>query len=147
MKGIRSLRKIIRTRKRKLNLTLDELTMKGGASRTKFGSIRDFAKQLMEYYGYKKECIVCGYSKEKALEGLTIAGARMLELDDRIGSIEIGKDADFIILSGDPFSVYTHVEQTWIEGVNVFDLSNEKDKAYAVGGYQVYKTVTTHVHD
>ena len=88
-----------------------------------------------------------GMSKSKALEGLTIAGARMLELDDRIGSLEIGKDADFIILSGDPLSVYTHVEQTWIEGVKVYDRSNEKDKAFSVGGYNVYPEATTHIHD
>ncbi|MCW5766716.1 MAG: hypothetical protein KIT68_12165, partial [Phycisphaeraceae bacterium] len=45
------------------------------------------------------------------------------------------KDADFIILSGDPFSVYTKVEQTWVEGVKVFDRSNDKDRLYAEGGF------------
>ncbi len=88
-----------------------------------------------------------GMTKPKALEGLTLAGAKMLELDDRIGSLEKGKDADFIILSGDPLSVYTHVEQTWIEGIKVFDTANAEDKAYAVGGYNVYPEATTHVHD
>ena len=73
-------------------------------------------------------------SREKALEALTLAGARMLDLGDRVGSLEPGKDADFIVLSGDPLSVYTQVEQTWIEGMKVFDLSDPKDRLYALGG-------------
>jgi imidazolonepropionase-like amidohydrolase len=88
-----------------------------------------------------------GMSREKALEGLTLAGARMLDLDHRIGSLEKGKDADFIILSGDPLSVYTKVEQTWVEGINVFDINKPEDKAYAVGGYKVYNDAVHHVHD
>lgn len=79
-----------------------------------------------------------GMSPEKALEGLTIAGAKMLELQDRVGSLEVGKDADFIILSGEPFSVYTRVEQTWVEGNKRFDLSDPEDKKYAVGGFNAY---------
>jgi len=59
----------------------------------------------------------------------------MLDLDDRIGSLQAGKDADFIILSGDPFSVYTRVLETWVEGVKVFDLDDEEDRLVAEGGY------------
>ena len=62
----------------------------------------------------------------------------MLDLDKRVGSLEVGKDADFIILSGDPFSVYTKVLQTWVEGVKRFDRDIATDKAFAVGGYKVY---------
>jgi len=79
-----------------------------------------------------------GMSRQKALEALTIAGARMLDLGSKIGSLEKGKDADFVILSGDPFSVYTHVEQTWVEGLKRFDRSLPADKAFAVGGYKIY---------
>ena len=53
-----------------------------------------------------------GISPEKALYAMTMANAKMLDLDKRIGSLETGKDADFIVLSGDPLSVYTHVLQT-----------------------------------
>jgi imidazolonepropionase-like amidohydrolase len=79
-----------------------------------------------------------GMSRQKALEALTIAGARMLDLGSKIGSLEKGKDADFVLLSGDPFSVYTHVEQTWVEGIKRFDRSIPADKAFAVGGYKIY---------
>jgi imidazolonepropionase-like amidohydrolase len=48
-----------------------------------------------------------GLSRDKALYAMTMAGARMLGLDSRIGSLEAGKDADFLVLSGDPLSVYT----------------------------------------
>jgi imidazolonepropionase-like amidohydrolase len=76
-----------------------------------------------------------GMSREGALAGLTLAGARMLDLDRRIGSLEAGKDADFIVLSGDPLSVDTHVLETWVEGARVFDRSNEEDRLYATGGW------------
>lgn len=89
--------------------------------------------------------IRAGLSREKAIESLTIAGARMLELDYRVGSLEKGKDADFIILSGDPFSVYTKIEETWIDGKKIFDIKDEKDQRYAVGGFRVYPR-NNHIH-
>ena len=76
-----------------------------------------------------------GMSREGALAALTLHGAEMLDLGDRIGSLEVGKDADFILLSGDPLSVYTKVLETWVEGVKVFDRSKPKDLLHAVGGY------------
>ena len=75
-----------------------------------------------------------GLSPEKALYALTMANAKILDLDKRIGSLEAGKDADFIVLSGDPLSVYTHVLQTYIEGKKVFDRTDPKDYLIAVGG-------------
>ena len=78
-----------------------------------------------------------GMSEEAALKGLTIYPAEMLDLGDRIGTLEAGKDADFIVLSGPPFSVYTHVLETWIEGQKVFDRSNPQDLRYATGGFNV----------
>ncbi len=76
-----------------------------------------------------------GMTREGALRALTLAGAEMLDLKERVGSLEAGKDADFIVLSGDPLSVYTKVLETWVEGVRVFDRANPQDRLYAVGGY------------
>jgi len=76
-----------------------------------------------------------GMSRAAALRALTLAGAEMMDLSDRVGSLEAGKDADFVLLGGDPFSVYTKVLETWVEGEKVFDRSDPKDYLYAVGGY------------
>lgn len=88
-----------------------------------------------------------GLAREAALEALTIAGARMMDVADRTGSLEEGKDADFIVLSGDPLSVYTLVEQTWVEGRKVFDRSDPEDRAFATGGYGVYRGAAAHTHE
>ena len=88
-----------------------------------------------------------GMSRQRALEAMTIAGARMLDLGDRVGSLERGKDADFVVLSGDPLSVYTHVEQTWIEGRKVFDRADASQRGYAMGGYGVFRGTAAHTHE
>jgi len=76
-----------------------------------------------------------GLPREEALKALTINGAKILALDQRVGSLEPGKDADLVVLSGDPFSAYTKVLETWVEGQKVFDRANPQDRLYAVGGY------------
>lgn len=76
-----------------------------------------------------------GMSREGALRAVTLAGAEMLDLAARTGSLEPGKDADFVVLSGDPLSVYTEVLETWVEGVKVFDRSRPEDLLAAEGGW------------
>lgn len=85
-----------------------------------------------------------GMTRRKALEGLTLAGARMLDLQHRIGTLETGKDADLVVLSGDPLSIYTQVLETWVEGAKAFDRSDPKDKLVATGG--VGATRGSHMH-
>ncbi len=80
-----------------------------------------------------------GMPREKALYAMTMAGARILDLQDRIGTLESGKDADFVVLSGDPLSVYSKVLETYVEGAKVFDRSRPEDRLYAVGGYGATK--------
>src|SRR2546421_2312735 len=59
--------------------------------------------------------------EDKAIKWLTINPAWALGLDDRIGSIEVGKNADVVLWSGDPFSVYSRAEKVWIDGAMMFD--------------------------
>jgi imidazolonepropionase-like amidohydrolase len=76
-----------------------------------------------------------GLSEDMALKALTLHGAQMLHLDARVGSLEQGKDADFVVLSGAPFSVYTQVLETYIDGDKVFDRSKHEDWTYQAGGF------------
>lgn len=76
-----------------------------------------------------------GMSRDKALEAVTLSGAKLLGMETRAGTLEAGKDADFAILSGDPLSVYTRVLETWVEGEKVFDLTRPEDRLMAEGGY------------
>ena len=78
-----------------------------------------------------------GLAEEKALAAVTLRAAEMLDLGTRVGSLEPGKDADFVVLSGPPFSVWTHVEETWVEGRKVFDRAGE-GRELQVGGPDVY---------
>jgi imidazolonepropionase-like amidohydrolase len=76
-----------------------------------------------------------GLSPEIALKAITIHGAESLNIDDRVGSLEVGKDADFVVLSGEPFSIYTRVLQTYIDGEKVFDLEDDRERLFQTGGF------------
>lgn len=88
-----------------------------------------------------------GMTPAFALRSLTLAGAEMMDLGDRIGSLDPGKDADFVILSGEPISVYTRVLETWVEGQKRFDIDDPDDRAVAEGGFGVlHPSVMTDFH-
>ena len=76
-----------------------------------------------------------GMSEAAAVKALTITGAKLMHLDHRLGTLEKGKDADFVVLSGPPFSAYTQVLETHIEGKKVFDRASKKDWSYQAGGF------------
>ncbi|MDB5312375.1 MAG: amidohydrolase [Gemmataceae bacterium] len=76
-----------------------------------------------------------GMSEAAALRAITSTAAKLLHLDHRLGALEKGKDADFVVLSGKPFSTYTQVLETYIEGRKVFDRSAKSDWAYQAGGF------------
>lgn len=62
-----------------------------------------------------------GVPEEEALKMITLNPAKQLGIDKRVGSIEVGKDADLVIWTAHPFSVYSRPEMTMIEGVVFFD--------------------------
>ena len=63
---------------------------------------------------------------EKAIKWITINPAWALGLDDKIGSIEVSKNADVIVWTGNPFSVYSKPERVWIDGALLFDRTDPK---------------------
>jgi len=66
-----------------------------------------------------------GVPEEEALKFVTLNPALQLGIDERVGSLEVGKDADFVIWSGPPLSVFSHAEQTWIDGRRYFDAGED----------------------
>lgn len=62
-----------------------------------------------------------GMPPGEAIRTVTLNPAKSLKIDGRVGSLEVGKDADFAIWSGIPLSPYSVCEQTWVEGRKYFD--------------------------
>ncbi|HEX2716642.1 MAG TPA: amidohydrolase [Gemmatimonadaceae bacterium] len=60
-------------------------------------------------------------TEDDAVKWLTINPAWALGIDDRVGSIEVGKNADVVLWSGNPFSVYTRAEKVWVDGALLYD--------------------------
>ena len=81
-----------------------------------------------------------GLAPDVALRAITRHPAEVMRLDHRIGSLEKGKDADFVVLSGDPFSIYTRVLETYIDGKRVFDLADDRQRLFQTGGFAVAKS-------
>jgi len=69
--------------------------------------------------------IKAGMSWEDGLKSVTLNAAEICGVADRVGSLEAGKDADLVILDGDPFEVQTQVQQVWVRGEPV-DLEAER---------------------
>jgi N-acetylglucosamine-6-phosphate deacetylase len=67
-----------------------------------------------------------GVPEVDALNFVTINPAVQLGIDDRVGSLDAGKDADFVIWSGHPLSTLTRAEQTWIDGRKYFDIAADR---------------------
>ena len=68
-----------------------------------------------------------GLTDDEALALITINPARQLGIEDRVGSIEEGKDADLVIFEGHPLSVYGVPQMTFVDGVEYFDREKDPD--------------------
>lgn len=67
-----------------------------------------------------------GMPEKEALEALTIAPAKRIGIEKLVGSIEVGKDADLLILTGEPLNISTWVDQTIIDGKVVYERSKDE---------------------
>jgi imidazolonepropionase-like amidohydrolase len=66
-----------------------------------------------------------GLDADIALRSITLDAARVLGVDARVGSLEPGKDADFLVLSGAPLAIGTMVEETWIDGARAWQRQSD----------------------
>jgi imidazolonepropionase-like amidohydrolase len=75
-----------------------------------------------------------GFAEDEALRSVTINPARAVLLENRVGSIEVGKDADLVIKGGPPFDLETPVELVFVNGQLAFDY--QKPRRYHAGHYR-----------
>jgi imidazolonepropionase-like amidohydrolase len=73
-----------------------------------------------------------GVSEEEAWKMVTLNPAILMRVDDRVGSIKTGKDADLVLWSDNPLSIYAKAEKTLIEGAVYFDLEDDLRKRNAI---------------
>jgi len=68
-----------------------------------------------------------GMSEEDALKMVTLNPAKMLHVDSRVGSIKVGKDADLVLWSDNPLSIYARAEKTVVDGIVYFDRQKDAE--------------------
>jgi imidazolonepropionase-like amidohydrolase len=83
----------------------------------------EMARRLNQEAG--KAVLYGGVSEEDALKLVTLNPARMLHIDDKVGSLKAGKDADVVIWSANPLSIYAKAEKTFIDGVSYWDIDRD----------------------
>ena len=67
-----------------------------------------------------------GWNEEDAVRGVTIEPAKALMIDDRVGSLEVGKDADILITTGSIIDPRNYVKQVFIDGSSVYDIKVDR---------------------
>jgi imidazolonepropionase-like amidohydrolase len=71
-------------------------------------------------------------SEEEALKLVTLNPAKMMHMENRVGSIKVGKDADLVVWSTDPLSVYAVAEKTYVDGIPYWDIEKDAEKQKAL---------------
>ncbi len=71
-------------------------------------------------------------SEEEALAMVTINSAKLLHLEDRMGSIKEGKEADLVLWSDHPLSIYARAEKTIVDGTVYFDIEEDQKRKYEI---------------
>ena len=67
-----------------------------------------------------------GVSEEEAWKFVTLNPAKMLRVDDRVGSVKVGKDADVVLWDDNPLSIYAKPLQTYVDGIKYYDVETDK---------------------
>lgn len=73
-----------------------------------------------------------GLTEEESWKFVTLNPAKMLHIDHRTGSIKVGKDADLVLWSDNPLSIYARAERTMVEGITYFELTDDQSKRAAL---------------
>jgi imidazolonepropionase-like amidohydrolase len=85
----------------------------------------EMARRLNQEAG--KAITYGGMSEEEAFKLVTLNPAKMMHIDNRVGSIKVGKDADLVIWSANPLSVYALAEKTFVDGIQYWDLNKNAE--------------------
>ncbi|MBN1851553.1 MAG: amidohydrolase family protein [Pirellulales bacterium] len=81
------------------------------------------AERYLNYQAAR--CVRHGIPRQKALESITLNPARMLGMEDRLGSLEVGKAGYVVVLSGDPLDFNTWVEKAYVDGILAYDRTKD----------------------
>jgi imidazolonepropionase-like amidohydrolase len=93
------------------------------------GSSRFAASAVRNLPNSAAQAVAFGLNKDLAIKGLTLYPAQLLGLDDKLGSIETGKEASLIVLNGELLDIRAQVTHMWIQGQSV-SLSSRHTKLY-----------------
>ncbi|MEO1408346.1 MAG: amidohydrolase family protein [Bacteroidota bacterium] len=74
-----------------------------------------------------KAVMYADMSEEEAWKFVTLNPAKLLHIDDRVGSIKVGKDADLVLWSDHPLSIYARAEKTWVDGRLYYDQERDRE--------------------